>query len=190
MAKVKLFDEKATLLGLGELSNDGSLIASKSVLGNVIVGDNIAVDSNGTISVPQANGETLGVVKVGSGLSINNTNGALESSIIVDLEEKIVQDTGYIIFATEDDLKKSLNAIYGHTLIFGRWGDEKQGISNGFQMFGSVVFKQDTGHTFNGNNPISDFDLTTSIIFRMNIDSNSLVIKGEQVLLEYPQTNE
>lgn len=49
--------------------------ASKTAKGVVKVGNNIDVDSDGTISIPTtptASGTTAGIVKVGSGLNINN----------------------------------------------------------------------------------------------------------------------
>ena len=63
MAKVKLYDELGNLLGFCDLSNDGSVIASASVLGNVKIGQNINVTNAGVISVPNANELEAGVVK-------------------------------------------------------------------------------------------------------------------------------
>ena len=63
MAKVKLYDEQGNLLGFCDLSNDGSVIASQEVLGNVKIGSNIGVTNAGVISVPNASASSAGVVK-------------------------------------------------------------------------------------------------------------------------------
>ena len=63
MAKVKLTNEKGHILGFSELTNDGSLVASNTQLGNVKIGDNITVANDGTISVPMADQTNAGVIK-------------------------------------------------------------------------------------------------------------------------------
>ena len=51
--------------------------ATASVLGGVKIGSNVAVESDGTISVPVASDTTAGVIKVGEGLTI--TDGVLSA---------------------------------------------------------------------------------------------------------------
>lgn len=60
-----------------EYSTDYNLpIASSTTLGGVKIGDNVNIESDGTISIPVASADTAGVVKVGANLSIDE-NGVL-----------------------------------------------------------------------------------------------------------------
>jgi hypothetical protein len=60
-----------------EYSTDYNLpIASSNTLGGVKIGDNINIESDGTISIPTASADTAGVIKVGANLSIDE-NGVL-----------------------------------------------------------------------------------------------------------------
>lgn len=60
-----------------EYSADYDLpIASSNTLGGVKIGDNVNIESDGTISIPVASADTAGVIKVGTNLSIDE-NGVL-----------------------------------------------------------------------------------------------------------------
>ena len=50
-------------------------VATATTAGTVIVGSNLAVDANGTISIPAASPSVFGVVKTGS--NIRSTDGTL-----------------------------------------------------------------------------------------------------------------
>ena len=52
--------------------------ASASKLGLVKIGDNVNISSAGAISVSDASSETKGLVKLGSGLSVNTETGAVD----------------------------------------------------------------------------------------------------------------
>lgn len=53
--------------------------ASASKLGLVKIGDNVNVTSGGVISVPDASSEAKGVIKLGTGLSVNAETGAVDA---------------------------------------------------------------------------------------------------------------
>lgn len=55
--------------------------ASTASIGGVIVGNNISVDANGTISVPTATTAVLGILKPAENGNINITNGAISVDI-------------------------------------------------------------------------------------------------------------
>jgi uncharacterized protein YoxC len=69
--------------------------ASSNTLGGVKIGDNINIDNNGHISVPTAGSNVAGVIKVGAGLTIDS-NGVLS------------QDTSTLPQAT----KNTLGVVY------------------------------------------------------------------------------
>lgn len=55
--------------------------ATASKLGLVKIGDNVNVTSGGIISVPAASDETTGVIKLGTGLSVNEETGAVDVAV-------------------------------------------------------------------------------------------------------------
>ena len=73
MQKVKVYDEYGHVLGYVNLSNDGSVIASQEVLGNVKIGANVNVALDGTISIPNSSESAAGVVK--SFMVVGSYNG-------------------------------------------------------------------------------------------------------------------
>ena len=60
--------------------------ATSSTLGGVKIGDNIVIDSNGSISVPIASASSVGLVKAGTGLAISS-DGTLTATGTYDLPE-------------------------------------------------------------------------------------------------------
>ena len=69
MAKVRLVSDEGHVLGTTNLSNDGTLVASATVLGNVKIGDGINVTEDGTISVSGGGDSGVDTVIVNDGVT-------------------------------------------------------------------------------------------------------------------------
>ena len=77
--------------------------ATSETLGGVIVGDNLEVEEDGTLSVPVASASEGGVVKVGTGLAIND--GVLSVSP-ASKQNNVSTDS-----ATTGDLARAFNGL-------------------------------------------------------------------------------
>ena len=78
--------------------------ASSDTLGGVKIGDNINIDSSGSISVPIASGASAGVIKVGTGLAISS-DGTLSATGTYELPEATKNTLGGVY--VDDELSTS-----------------------------------------------------------------------------------
>lgn len=79
----QIIADDARYMAKGEVANYALPKATNSTLGGVKVGSNIAVN-DGTISIPAASTSTLGVVKVGSNISVSDGTISLSASNVTN----------------------------------------------------------------------------------------------------------
>lgn len=101
-------------------------IASASTLGGVKIGDNVDIDSEGTISVPIASTDQAGVIKVGTNLSIDengvmsatggasiNVDSALSTSSTNPVQNRVITNNLNSAVGDISNLQSDISSING-----------------------------------------------------------------------------
>jgi hypothetical protein len=106
--------------------------ATTNELGGVVIGNNILIDSNGSISIPIADSDTLGLIRVGDGLDINNGVLSVEpSNDYVSLNVLSSDGQSFVSTSTVSQSSKQINLKPSGYITLGRTGtisSDKYGI--------------------------------------------------------------
>lgn len=128
--------------------------ATKNSIGGVIVGDNIDVN-NGTISVPKAASNKLGVIKPSDGLSVDNTG-----ELSVNVGDALSIDS------TDNDI----NVNVGDGLQISQDNELEVSLGNGLQFDSNDDIEVNTGDGLSVN---QDNELEVNVGDGLTVDTNN-----------------